>query len=66
MALANSRRSTSCSSSSTGPRDRALRQKMIRSMTTAKEMIEQASSGTITGPPLMMMPMKSNTLIGLS
>jgi hypothetical protein len=39
---------------------------MIRSMTTAKEMIEQARSGTITGPPLMMMPIKSNTLVALS
>jgi hypothetical protein len=35
-------------------------------MTTARETIEQASSGTITGPPLMMIAMKSNTLIGLS
>ena len=66
VALANSRRWTSCSSSSTGPRDRALCQKMMRSMTTASEMIEQARSGTITGPPLMRMPIKSNTFIALS
>jgi hypothetical protein len=35
-------------------------------MTTAKETIEQAKSGTITGPPLMMMPVKSNTFLALS
>jgi len=34
-------------------------------MTTARETIEQARSGTITGPPLMIMPIKSNTLIAL-
>ena len=54
------------SSSSTGARERALRQKIIRSMTTANEIIEQASSGTITGPPLMIMPIKSNTVFTLS
>ena len=37
-----------------------MRQKMMRSMTTAREMMEQASSGTMTGPPLMMIPTKSN------
>jgi hypothetical protein len=29
-------------------------------MTTAREMIEQARSGTITGPPFMIMPIRSN------
>jgi hypothetical protein len=31
-------------------------------MTTAREIIEQARSGTMTGPPLMIMPIKSNML----
>ena len=38
---------------------------MIRSMTTAREMIEQAKSGTMTGPPLMMTPIESNMFIAL-
>jgi hypothetical protein len=38
---------------------------MIRSMTTAREIIEQARSGTMTGPPLMMMTIEPNTLIAL-